>query len=700
VSPDNSLAIALPRPARATTVPPLRGGTVPRAHLLRRLVACRDTPVVLIVGPAGYGKTTLAAEWTLRDERPFTWVTLGGDDAADAALRAVDSTRLHPDPHVIVVDDAQRADACVTRHLLDAARRFPRGTALALLSRSAPGEPNGRLRAHRLVLEITARDLAMTHLEAAMLFDAAGVRLTAEQIAALVERTQGWPAALYLAALAIAEEPDADLTIARFGGADRLVADYLSEELLAELDPEDQSFLRRTALLRDLNGPLCDEVLDVRGSAARLRRLARAGTPLEPLDRCDVAFRPHPLVTAMLRAELTRVEPELESSLHRRAAAWHARHGDPTVAIRHATAGGDLAHAGELLWALAGDCVGDGREATLAGWLRPFSPRQLMAEPALALTSAAYHAAEGRAGQAERSLIAAQPALAAHHAAGLAAIRAVLGRHGVAGMAADAACAREHAAPESAWRRFALVLGGVAAQFAGDRPAAIAQLEEAVASAEGTPVAAALAHVQLALAAADLGAWEDAAQQAGDAQVALAVVPGARPVRALSLAVYAVAAAQRGDSAQARHDAADARGLLSSLPDAPAWLAAEAHAWLARAEIRLSDGPAARALLRRAACLATQFEDAPELTRWIHEGWDLADAFAESATGDGPTLTNAELRVLRQLPSHMSFREIGMHLHVSINTVKTQALSVYRKLEVASRSDAVTRGRAAGLIDE
>jgi LuxR family maltose regulon positive regulatory protein len=655
---------------------------------------------VLIVGPAGYGKTTLAAEWALRDERPFTWVALGDDGASEAAVRAVDDARLGPVPQVIVVDDAQRADPDVTRHLLDAARRFPRGTALAVLTRSAPGEPNGRLRAHGLVLEIVACDLAMTHLEAAMLFDAAGVTLTAEQVAGLVERTQGWPAALYLAALAIAEQPDADVAIARFSGADRMVADYLNEELLAGLDPEDQSFLRRTALLPDLNGPLCDAVLDVRGSAARLKRLARAGAPLEPLDRCDVAFRHHPLVTAMLRAELTRIEPELEPRLHRRAAAWHARHGDPTAAIRHATAGGDVARAGEMLWELAGGCVGDGREATLGGWLRPFTSRQLTLHPALALTSAAYHAAEGRAVQAGRALDAAERALASADEAGLAVLRATLGRHGIACMAADAARACELAARESAWRRFGLVLGGVAAQFAGDRAAATAQLDHAVAAAEGgTPVAAALAHAQLALDAADVGGWSDADQHARDAHAALAVVPGARPVRALSLAVYAVVAAQRGDSAQARRDAADARRLLSSLPDAPAWLAAEAHAWLARAEIRLSDGPAARTLLRRAAGLAGQLADAPELARWIHEGWDLADAFAESTTGDGPNLTNAELRVLRQLPSHMSFREIGDRLHLSTNTVKTQAVSVYRKLDVSSRSEAVTRGRIAGLID-
>ena len=124
-----------------------------------------------------------------------------------------------------------------------------------------------------------------------------------------------------------------------------------------------------------------------------------------------------------------------------------------------------------------------------------------------------------------------------------------------------------------------------------------------------------------------------------------------------------------------------------------------ANVWLARAEIRLSDGMTARALLARAARIQAQVPDAVVLAQWVHDGWERADAFAESATGAGPTLTNAELRVLRLLPSHLSFREIGERLHVSTNTVKTQALSVYRKLDVSCRSDAVERGCAAGLID-
>ena len=87
------------------------------------------------------------------------------------------------------------------------------------------------------------------------------------------------------------------------------------------------------------------------------------------------------------------------------------------------------------------------------------------------------------------------------------------------------------------------------------------------------------------------------------------------------------------------------------------------------------------------------------LWAWLHDAWERADAFAVGATGAGPALTVAELRVLRFLPSHMSFREIGLRLNVSANTVKTQALSVYRKLDVTCRSDAVARGRLVGLID-
>ena len=210
-----------------------------------------------------------------------------------------------------------------------------------------------------------------------------------------------------------------------------------------------------------------------------------------------------------------------------------------------------------------------------------------------------------------------------------------------------------------------------------------------------SPVIAAAAHAQLAVLAVECEDWDEAAHRAREARGAIPLTaPDA--LGAFVLAISAVVSAHRGEIAQARHDAADADRLLATRADFPPWLVCEAHVWLARAAIRLSDGPTARRLLARAARLAPTGNVV--LADWIHDGWARADAFAESATGDGPTLTNAELRILRLLPSHMSFREIGERLHVSTNTVKTQALAVYRKLDVSCRSDAVQRGHDAGLI--
>jgi LuxR family maltose regulon positive regulatory protein len=670
---------------------------VPRARLVRRLVACRDTPIVLVVAPAGYGKSTLLAEWATRDTRPFAWIVLDPDapeDGVREALRLVHE----PEPRVVVIDDAHLADASAHHQLVEAAERLPEGAALALASRVVPEAPIGRLRAHHLAHEVTARDLAMTALEAARLLAATGLELDSAQLDRLVERTAGWPAPLYLAGLAIAEQPDADRAIADFSGADRLVADYLRVEMLDKLTERQRTFLRRSAVLPRLTGPLCDAVLPTRGSTAMLTTLRDRGVPLEPLDRTDTAFQHHPLLAATLRGELSRIEPDLEPELRRRAVDWHDRHGEPLEALQQAVAGHDSERAGRLLWGIAPRSIAEGRGATLGVWLDAFSDRQRCAHPVLALTSAAYHVSQGRRDHAERVLQAV--AEDDEPRAALAMLRACIARDGAQRMGEDAERACELAAGDSAAQGLGRLLMGVAAHLTGDRARARPLLEDAARRSVGRVHAVtALAHTQLALLAVDEADWDGAARHAEEAYATLAPVTAPDPARALVLAVYAAVAAQRGELAQARHDAADAHRLLASVEGFAPWVNGEAHVWLARAEFRLSDGPAARKLLARAARAQGQMPDAIVLEQWVHDGWDRADAFAETATGDGPTLTNAELRVLRLLPSHMSFREIGERLQVSPNTVKTQARSVYRKLNVGRRSAAVSRGRAAGLID-
>jgi LuxR family maltose regulon positive regulatory protein len=649
---------ALPSPPSAQP-PALREGIVPRARLARRLCAARDTPVALLAAPAGYGKTTLLAEWAQRDERPFRWVWRAGD-----ALALIEAATA---PQVIVVDDAHLAEPAVLRQIAAAAEHLPRGVTVALAGRHCAGVPIGRLNVRRLVVEIGRDDLAMTRLEGAMLLDGAGLRLDGEQVDSLLERAHGWPAALYLAAL------DAP-------GEDRLLTDYLRTDVLAGVPAERLDFLRRTAILDRLSGPLCDAMLETTGSAAVLDELAGAGLPIG-----------HPLLAGMLRAELRRTEPELEPVLHRRAAEHLAAH-EPRRAIPHAVAAGDGVRAAGLIWAAAPGCVADGRGAVLAEWLAPFGAAALAANPRLALTAATQHLAEGRRERAQLALDAAERALGEADE-DTCMLRACIARDGARRMAEDAARAAAAAPPDSARRSLGHLLEGIARHLGGDRDAARSSLRAGAAGR--VPLVAALCHAQLALLALDLDEADDAAHHAN---AATTDESAPRPVRMLTLVARAVVAAERGELAAARRDAGEARRVLVAAGDIPPWLAAEANAWLARAEIRLSDGPASRMLLARAAREQARVADSPVLEQWIHDGWERADAFAASTTGDGPALTNAELRVLRLLPSHMSMREIGERLDVSTNTIKTQTLAVYRKLGVSSRSEAVARGLAAGLV--
>ena len=641
--------------------------------------------MVSVAAPAGYGKTTVLRQWAERDPRRFTWLP---PTACATACRPAG------EPRVVVIDDAQLAPPDELRRLVDAAGEWRHGRVLALVARTAPGEALGRVRAHGLTFELTSRELAFTHLEAAHMLALAGLRLNENQVAALLRRTEGWPAALYLAALALADAADADAAIASFSGADQNVADYLRHELLADLPEAQQTLLRETSILTRLTGPLCDAVTGRSGTAADLHALARAGLPLAPLDRSGRAYRAHGLLRSLLRAELARRAPALVPVLHRRAAVWHAAAGEQDAALVHAVAGRDAAVASDTLWTIASTALVDGDTARVGEHLSRFPARELAAQPGLALAAALHHLADGRRARAQAWLDAAHGA-PARWTGPAALVRACLAHDGIAAMRADAELARERLTPADPAYGFALYLGGVARQLAGERVPARDRLHEALAQAEaGHAQLAWLCHAQLTLLAIDENDWIDARVHA-DALPARDTRAGEQ---ALLLAAVAVVAAQRGNAAQARHDAAHAGRLLATGTEGSPWLVAETHAWLARTQIRLSDGPTARLHLTRAARFAGLVDGAPVLTGWIHDGWARADAFADSVTGDGPMLTNAELRVLRLLPSHLSFREIAARLHVSPNTVKTQALSVYRKLGVSCRSDAVARGLAAGVI--
>jgi LuxR family maltose regulon positive regulatory protein len=725
----------LPAEVFAAAPGPLRTperGLVDRPRLARRLVTS-TAPIVLLVAPAGYGKSALLAQWQARDERPFAWAPLparptarGGaiaaigaalhgvgaldDVGATSALALAEAWAAAAVPHVLVLDGADVLDDDAGAELLGLlADHVPAGSALAVASRSEPRLAVGRLRTDDAVLELRGADLVMTDREAALVLRRVGLRLDPEDAVALARATEGWPAALHLAGLALREQRDLGAAVTRFAGDDRIVADYVEDTLLCRLAPDDLSLLERTAPLDRLSGRLCDAVLDRRGTGRALRRLSRAGLPFTALDRSEEQFRVHPLVSAALRARLRRDDPAVELEVHRRASRWHEQQGELAEALDHAITAGDADRAASLLWRAVPTFAGQSPTRSVERWLDRLDEEQIAARPVLALALATTRVARGDRDVAERWLATAQRALDGAPGAAppqvlgaVLAVRAAIGREGIAQTAHDAARARSMAEPDSVWFAVSCFLEGAALHLLGDVDAAAERLDEGArcAGAAAAPSIRVLCLAQssvLAFERGDRDTGTELAARAGDevARSGLADEPGS----ALAFAVSAFAHAHDGPVDAARVAMAEARRLLGSVGDGSPWFEAEVRVVLARAELRLSDAAAARVLLVEASRALRPVPETTAVHAWIDDTWERADTFAAGAVGGPSTLTTAELRVLRFLPSHLSFREIAARLHVSANTVKTQAHAVYRKLYASSRSEAVARAREVGLID-
>jgi LuxR family maltose regulon positive regulatory protein len=723
--------------------PPFRPGLVPRSRLVARLADARDVPLALVVAPAGYGKTTALSEWAENDGRPFAWIDLDDEDndaahllasitlaldeiepvgrdvfaapsAGETGVGDVLLGRLGPAiagrqrPFVLVLDNVHALTAAGSLEILEAIiDHLPHGSQLALASRTEPALPVGRLRAHRRLVELRSRDLVMTRGEAALSLTGLGLR--SGDVDMLVQRTEGWPAGLYLAALSLQDQPDRERALARFAGDDRLVADYVRDELLAELPRDRLSFLIRTSVLDDLSGPLCDAVLARPGSGGTLRELARSNLMLVPLDRADDRYRYHGLFAQMLQAELRRTEPEYEAEVHRRASSWHAGRGETERAIHHAIAGGDVDLAGGLLWSVAAQFVTNGRNAMVRRWLDRFSSDQIAQHPALALTAATSELATGDRDQVEHWSAAAERGLGLEPAserrsaqsAVIGVMRALIARDGLVGMGTDAARAAGLLQDDLPWAALCCLLQGTALHLTGDREHARAHLEDgARRGAVAAPSIQVLCLAQLGVLALEEQDWDTGELCISRARRQVERVGlSDYPVAALVFAASALDRAQRGRVDDAQRDMRQGLRLLAMLADFTPWYEAEARLLLARAALRLSDVVGARTLLAEASRLARRAPDALVLNEWLDESWVQADSFAAAAILGPSSLTTAELRVLGQLPTHLSFREIAGRLHVSANTIKTQAHAVYRKLDASSRTEAVSNARQVGLLD-
>ncbi len=446
------------RPLVATKlyVPRLRRGLVARPRLVDRLGG--DGRLTLVSAPAGFGKTTLLASWLgpPTDDRRVAWLSLDASDddpvsfwtgvvtALDGAVPGLGAAPLEllraaptstdpvltallnelaavPDEVWLVLDDYHLVrDQEVGRGMTFLVEHLPPHVHVVLSTRADPDLPLARWRVRGELVEIRAVDLRFSSDEAAAYLDeATGVRLTAEQVQALEGRTEGWIAALQLAAISLQGRDDVAAFIAGFAGDDRYVFDYLVEEVLAHQPQPVRDFLLRSAVLDRLTGPLCDAVLARDDSGAMLQTLERANLFLVALDDRREWYRYHQLFADVLRARLVGEQPELVPVLHERASQWYERHDLADEAVQHALAAHDVDRAARLVEQAVPMIRRQRREAVVPGWLAALPDDTVRRSPVLSVFAAALRMVAGDLAAVEPRLDDAEAALAAAEADGI-----------------------------------------------------------------------------------------------------------------------------------------------------------------------------------------------------------------------------------------------------------------------------------------
>ena len=720
------------------SVPRPRPGAVSRASLVEA-ARSSDCRLVAVTAPAGYGKSTFLAQWAQAEDRRVAWVSLDrfDDDPAmllvslasaycradlgDAGLiedmrdpgasvlgRAApllaSAFRRCPVPFVLMLDDLHELRSSACHDVLGVVLSgISRESHLATASRSEqPHLP--RLRVSGEALEFGADDLALDAAGARQIFSQARVCLTAEQAAAVTERTEGWPVGLYLAAL-IAKESRGQ---ARVTGDDRYVADYLYREVLIQQPEDMQRFLRRTAVLDQLGGPLCDAVLGSSGAAGQLRRLEASCLFVVPLDRRRQWYRYHPLFREFLLGGLRRTEPGLIMTLHQRAADWHEASGSPALALEHLLHTTDWDRSVRLATALAFPTYNAGRMSTIQRWLRAIGDANIERFPPLAVQGCYMAVLTGDTAGAQRwaafvdaaSFEGAPLDGSASFESARAMLRAAMCANGPEPMMADAALA---VAQEPAWSPFrgnALWTLGEAHLLAGQLDQARAVLGEgsAAAAAAGKADTAVLCESELALLAMDHGQWQEAA---GRLELALAMIDEHRMhdyvCCLLAFAEAARLSVHRSDLNGARRQIAQAMRARPSATYVLPWVAVRLRLQLAKVWLAIDEAAAARQLLREIDEILSRRPALGTLTGEVEQFRRVLASTTTAAAGRLP-LTPAELRLLPYLQTHLTAGGIAERLFISSHTVKAEVKSIYRKLGVSSRRDAVQKATAIGLL--
>jgi LuxR family maltose regulon positive regulatory protein len=715
---------------------------VPRERLFARLDEGRGRRLSLVACPAGFGKSTLLAAWreASAGERPMAWVTLdeGDNDVvvlwshvlealgqacpgleaaplqalvpvaplAEVVLPRLVNELVQQGEAALILDDFHRLASGPARESLDwFIQRLPSSFQLVLASRMDPALPLGTLRARGELLELRADELRFTDQEAAeFLNERLGLALDPGDLELLVARTEGWPAGLYLAALSLEGKPDKHALVAAFDGTSTHVVDFLAEDVLNGYDADLQAFMLRTSVLERLCPALCDEVLGQPGANAALEALARSNLFLIPLDEHRQWFRFHHLFAQILRVELERREPALVRDLHRRAYRWHRTSGTTEEAIHHALAAQAFDDAGGLILETWLFYVNAGRTATVLDWLRAFPDAALERDRRVLGVKAWVSAMQGQTEEQLRAVSRLRalggldegplPDGMASLESSLSLLTAIFGGTG------SVASALEHGTraatlegPDSPWYPVATWVLGWAHYCNDELDLAERRFRETVTlgppSEQWLVTTASVA--QLSMIAGLRGLREDQQRLAEEAfamarehglldSIEAGEVPTAKGL--------ALAARGRYDEALAYLE----KGLMLRRMWGQPLDPADGLIALGAVTAAAGDRAAAAAHFDEAEALLGTCEDPGVLPQ------RLAAARRTSQRQGDSELSERELAVLRLLSGGSSEREIGQQLYVSFNTVHSHVKSIYRKLGVSSRADALERARDELLI--
>ena len=663
---------------------------IPRQALLSRLDG-RDG-LVSVLAAAGSGKTTLLQQWDAADPRPFVWQAPA--DAGDPQQTAA-SLAGAIGPSVLVLDDIHRhpdAGAALVRAI--AGTTLPAGVAVVVAGRELDRRAHSALRLRPDLIEIGDAELALDEEAAAAVL---GPAVDGRAVGRLLRQTGGWAAGLQLARVALTRDPGHE-----FSGSDRLIREYLDTEVLGDLDADLLDVMLGCSPFDEVTGALCDAVLGISDGQARLEALERRHLFVSATDREGRRFRWQPLVREALATELVRRDSARATRLRGAGADWLAAHGEPRQALTLRLSNGDRAQALQLLAEVVLPTFYAGRLDQIVEIIHGIGPEIAVTNGYLATMFAYAGVMTGDEVCARRWSRAATEFYRTHpfgdvdEQVAFLTLRAHLCADGVHRMRLDAEAARVRVKETSAWRAPVLMLCGIAAGLCGDAKAAATVLDEAIhVSAESDAGPALLLSLaeRVEFGRSPEGLLPRALDAAADPPYSL------YPQAALAVALHAEACARAGDREQAREALATAHAFRPAIGRELPWLAIQLRLHIARAMASLGDVGGARVVLGEADEILSSLPDPGVLQA---QAADLAKALRPlPAHGDGGAslLTTAELRLLPLLPSHFSFEEIGERLHLSRNTIKTQAASVYRKLGVSSRSEAVEHAARLGLVD-